>query len=98
LAPELLQPVEKELPAVFDPVEVHGYFLQKPAVMLRRQSCALECVGSVRRRTDRTPYVGQPGAMDWIAASAEWRRFKHAVRAEWKNLTSAQLDVVSGVR
>ena len=36
--------------------------------------------------------------MDWIAASAEWRRFKHAVRAEWKNLTNAQLDVVSGVR
>ena len=36
--------------------------------------------------------------MDWIAASAEWRHFKHAVRAEWKNLTSAQLDVICGVR
>jgi predicted NUDIX family NTP pyrophosphohydrolase len=56
------------------------------------------CVGSVRRRTDATAYVGQARAMDWIAASAEWRHFKHAVRAEWKCLTNAQLDVISGVR
>jgi len=40
----------------------------------------------------------QARAMDWIAAPAEWPRFKHAVRAEWKNLTNAQLDAVSGVR
>lgn len=36
--------------------------------------------------------------MDWIAAAAEWRHFKHEVRAEWKSLTDAQLDAVSGVR
>jgi hypothetical protein len=36
--------------------------------------------------------------MDWIAAASQWRNFKHEVRAEWKTLTNAQLDVVSGVR
>jgi hypothetical protein len=36
--------------------------------------------------------------MDWIVAAAQWRHFKHAVRAEWKTLTNAQLDAVSGVR
>jgi len=67
-------------------------------VVLLYQACPLACVGSVRRRTDATPYVGQPRPMDWIAASAEWPHFKHAVRAEWKNLTNAQLDVICGVR
>ena len=55
-------------------------------------------MGSVRRRTDGTPSLRQARGVDWIAASAEWHRFKHAVRAEWKNLTNAQLDAVSGVR
>ena len=36
--------------------------------------------------------------MDWIAASVEWGRFKHVVRAEWKNLTNTKLDLVSGAR
>jgi len=52
LAPELLQPVEKALPAVFDPVEFHGDFLQKPAVIPGHQSCALASVG-VRTPTHR---------------------------------------------
>jgi hypothetical protein len=36
--------------------------------------------------------------MDWIAAFVEWGRFKHVVRAEWKNLTNTKLDLVSGAR
>jgi hypothetical protein len=36
--------------------------------------------------------------MDWIAGAAEWRHFKHEVRAQWKNLTAAQLDAIAGVR
>jgi hypothetical protein len=36
--------------------------------------------------------------MDWITAAAEWGHFKHEVRAEWKNLSAAQLDAISGAR
>lgn len=57
-APELLQAIEKALPAVFDPVDVHRNLLQKAAVLLLYQACTPACVGSVRRRTDATPYVG----------------------------------------
>lgn len=56
------------------------------------------CLGSVRRRTDDTPHSRHARAMDWIAAAAEWGHFKHQVRAEWHDLTDAQLDAISGVR
>jgi uncharacterized protein YjbJ (UPF0337 family) len=36
--------------------------------------------------------------MDWTAVLAEWKAFRHEVRAQWGQLTYPQLDVIAGMR
>jgi hypothetical protein len=36
--------------------------------------------------------------MDWNLAVTEWKPFRHEVRAQWRNLTNAQLDGIAGLR
>jgi predicted amidohydrolase len=36
--------------------------------------------------------------MDWTAALAEWKDFKNEVRAQWRKLSDAQIDVIAGTR
>jgi len=36
--------------------------------------------------------------MDWVLAPFEWRHFKYEVRAQWQELTAAQLEAIAGMR
>jgi uncharacterized protein YjbJ (UPF0337 family) len=49
-------------------------------------------------RTEHTAIVRHTLHMDWIAAAAEWKYFKNEVRAQWRNLTEAQLHAIAGRR
>jgi len=60
--------------------------------------CAVAASRWVFRRTEQSAAHGYATGMDWNSAFFEWKPFRNEVRAQWAQLTCAQLDVVAGVR